>query len=237
MDFIMQSTLHVAIIMDGNGRWAQARGWPRVAGHRAGADAIRRVVEAAPGLGVRMLTLYAFSSDNWQRPPAEVATLMRLFREYLASETAKCVESGVRIRVIGRRDRLHPELQRAIRAAEAATEGCDVLDVRIAVDYSSRDAILAAAQAGAESRPAFCRTLGVPGRRPSRPHRRRAASQRLPAVGVRLRGALLHGPHVARFRQGRPGRRDLSSIPATAASDGSSGSRRPFAWGSGPVTR
>jgi undecaprenyl diphosphate synthase len=159
----MKSTFHIAIIMDGNGRWAEARGWPRVAGHRAGADAVRRVVEAAPGLGVRMLTLYAFSSDNWQRPPAEVTTLMRLFREYLASETARCIENGVRIRVIGRRDRLQPVLERAIRAAETATARCGVLDVRIAVDYSSRDAILTAAQdPGARSRHAFSRALDVP---------------------------------------------------------------------------
>jgi undecaprenyl diphosphate synthase len=159
-----QSSLHVAIIMDGNGRWATARGWPRVAGHRAGADAVRRVVEAAPGLAIRTLTLYAFSSDNWQRPPAEVATLMRLFREYLSSETARCVENGVRIRVIGRRDRLEPRLRKAIAAAEAATAGCARLDVQVAVDYSARDAILRAAQslgAGA-CRQAFSSLLGIP---------------------------------------------------------------------------
>ncbi len=98
--------MHVAIIMDGNGRWAEERGWPREAGHRSGADAVRRTVEAAPKMGVRTLTLYAFSSDNWKRPAREVATLMRLFRRYLTRETGRCVENGIRLSVIGRRDRL-----------------------------------------------------------------------------------------------------------------------------------
>src|SRR5262245_52792289 len=113
--------LHVAVIMDGNGRWANARGLPRVAGHREGAKAVRRVVEAAPGVGIGTLTLYAFSSDNWQRPPREVGALMRLFRGYLASETARLIENGVRLTVIGRRDRLPEVLARAIAGAEAAT--------------------------------------------------------------------------------------------------------------------
>ena len=101
-----QSALHVAIVMDGNGRWARALGKHRTAGHRAGAKAVRRVVEAAPSLGIGTLTLYAFSSDNWQRPPSEVSALMRLFEKYLRGETARCVAEGVRVRVIGRRDRL-----------------------------------------------------------------------------------------------------------------------------------
>jgi undecaprenyl diphosphate synthase len=137
--------LHVAIIMDGNGRWAQARGWPRTAGHRAGGEAVRRVVEAAPRLGIRILTLYAFSSDNWQRPAHEVATLLQLFRDYLRKQTAKCVEKGIRISVIGRRDRLPLALCSAIENTEAATASGNVLHLRIAVDYSSRDAILRAA--------------------------------------------------------------------------------------------
>jgi undecaprenyl diphosphate synthase len=141
--------LHVAIIMDGNGRWASARGLPRVAGHRRGAQAVRRAVEAAPSLGIRTLTLYAFSSDNWRRPPAEVSALMRLFLQYLRKEAAECAANGVRINVIGRRDRLPAEVRRAIEEAEAATAGGRRLDLRIAVDYSSRDAILrAAAQLG-----------------------------------------------------------------------------------------
>ncbi|MEK7404320.1 MAG: di-trans,poly-cis-decaprenylcistransferase [Acidobacteriota bacterium] len=137
--------LHLAIIMDGNGRWATARGLPRVAGHRAGALAVRRTVEAAPPLGIRTLTLYAFSSDNWQRPAGEVATLMRLFRDYLRKETAACLKHGVRLSVIGRRDRLAPALRQAVEQAETATAAGRKLHLRIAVDYSARDAILGAA--------------------------------------------------------------------------------------------
>ena len=142
--------LHVAIIMDGNGRWARARGWPRLAGHRAGALAVRRVVEAARRAGVGTLTLYAFSSDNWQRPAREVAALMRLFRQHLASETARCVANGVRLSVLGRRDRLPAELLESIRAAEAATAlpsgGRAAMHLRVAVDYSARDSMLRAAE-------------------------------------------------------------------------------------------
>ena len=127
--------------MDGNGRWATERGLPRAAGHRAGADAVRRTVEAAPGAGIDLLTLYAFSSDNWKRPRAEVETLMSLFERFLAAETARCVESGVSLNVIGRRDRLSPSLVRMVESSERTTERCDRLRLRIAIDYSSRDAI------------------------------------------------------------------------------------------------
>ncbi len=137
--------LHVAVIMDGNGRWAQARGLPRVAGHRRGATAVRRTVGAALKFGIRTLTLYAFSADNWRRPAVEVATLMRLFREYLRKEAAECARRGIRIMVIGRRDRLPADVVAAIEAAEQATRECRALNLRIAVDYSARDAILAAA--------------------------------------------------------------------------------------------
>jgi undecaprenyl diphosphate synthase len=139
------SDLHVAVIMDGNGRWAQARGRPRIFGHRAGAQAVRRTVEAARRMGIGTLTLYAFSSDNWQRPSREVTSLMRLFRAYLAGETARCVENDIRLQVIGRRDRLPSVLLRNIEAAESATARCRGLRLRVAVDYSGRDAILQAA--------------------------------------------------------------------------------------------
>ena len=136
-----QSAFHVAIIMDGNGRWATERGLSRTAGHRAGAESVRSVVETAPSAGIDLLTLYAFSSDNWKRPAAEVDTLMSLFRRFLAAETPRCAESGVRINVIGRRDRLSPALVRMIESSEAATASCDRLRLRLAIDYSSRDAI------------------------------------------------------------------------------------------------
>jgi undecaprenyl diphosphate synthase len=151
--------LHVAIIMDGNGRWAQARGKPRTAGHLAGATAVRRVIESAPSLGVRTLTLYAFSSDNWKRPRPEVAALMRLLERYLRTETASCVEQGVCLRVIGRRDRLPERVQRAIADAEHTTAAGTTLEVRLAIDYSSRDELLRAAAHTPHSRDEFARRL------------------------------------------------------------------------------
>ncbi|HEX9944198.1 MAG TPA: di-trans,poly-cis-decaprenylcistransferase [Thermoanaerobaculia bacterium] len=158
--------LHVAIIMDGNGRWAVSRGKPRTAGHVAGVETVRRVVEAAADLGVGTLTLFAFSSDNWRRPDAEVRALMRLFRSYLTAEAAKCAENGVRISVIGRRDRLSPGLVRVVEEAEARTAAADRFLLRIAVDYSARDAILRAASRlrGQEepSRETFARLLADP---------------------------------------------------------------------------
>jgi undecaprenyl diphosphate synthase len=162
-DFVPPSGLHVAVIMDGNGRWAMARGQPRLAGHRRGGKVVKTVVEAAPALGIGVLTLYAFSSDNWKRPTREVNGLMRLFRAYLASETARCVQHGVRLCVIGRRDRLAPPLLRAIEAAEDATRGGRTLLLRVAIDYSARDAIIAAASlgSGVASREEFAERLAL----------------------------------------------------------------------------
>jgi undecaprenyl diphosphate synthase len=142
---VLAAKLHVGIIMDGNGRWAKRRHLPRVRGHEAGVEAIRRVVEAAPDQNVGTLTLYAFSSDNWRRPPAEVSALMGLLRFYLAKEVDSLVRNGVRLRVIGRRDRLPDGIAAAIGEAEAATANGDTLNLRIAIDYSARDAILNAA--------------------------------------------------------------------------------------------
>ncbi|WZE83244.1 polyprenyl diphosphate synthase [Gaopeijia maritima] len=133
--------------MDGNGRWAQRRGLPRLAGHRAGARTVRRIVSAAPRHGIGVLTLYAFSSDNWRRPALEVRHLMSLLRTHLRSETRRCAEEGVRITVIGRRDRLDPALVREIEASEQATRDGGTLHLQLAVDYSAREAILRAAQA------------------------------------------------------------------------------------------
>jgi undecaprenyl diphosphate synthase len=147
----LQPKLHVGIIMDGNGRWATRRQLSRLRGHEAGVEAIRRVVEAAPDHGVGTLTLYAFSSDNWRRPKAEVAALMTLLRFYLANEVESLVRNGVRLTVIGRRDRLPNGIADAIGRAEAATAKGDVLNLRIAVDYSARDAILNAAAKAAST--------------------------------------------------------------------------------------
>jgi undecaprenyl diphosphate synthase len=137
--------LHVAIIMDGNGRWATRRGLPRVAGHRAGVAAARSVVEHAPDMGIRWLTLYAFSSDNWRRPADEVKSIFWLLRAFLRLETQRLKERGARLEVIGRRDRLPSRLLHEIVRAEYATAEGSGLHLRVAIDYSSRDAITRAA--------------------------------------------------------------------------------------------
>ena len=138
-------SLHVAIITDGNGRWATARGLPRSAGHRAGAEAARGAIEAAPRLGIHTLTLFALSSANWKRPVQEVNAILRLLHEYLLTETTHCLEEGVRLSVIGRRDRIPATLRQAIADAEAATARGKRLHLRLAIDYSAREAIYQAA--------------------------------------------------------------------------------------------
>jgi undecaprenyl diphosphate synthase len=168
----MQSNLdekvapHVAIIMDGNGRWAKARGLPRSHGHRAGVEAARRVVEAAPALGITALTLFAFSADNWHRPQAEVAALLALLEGYLRDELGQLVARGIRLTVIGRRSRLTHALLQSIIAAEVASAAGNRLDLRIAIDYSARDAITDAVTrwpfAHAPSRAVFGRLISAP---------------------------------------------------------------------------
>lgn len=138
-------SLHVAIISDGNGRWATSRGLPRSAGHRAGAQTARRIIAAAPSLGIHTLTLFALSSANWKRPPAEVHAILRLLHEYLLTETSTCIEEGVRLSIIGRRDRLPATLREAMADSEAATARGTRLHLRLAVDYSARESIFHAA--------------------------------------------------------------------------------------------
>jgi len=160
----MQSTsIHVAVIMDGNGRWALRRGLPRSAGHHAGVEAIRRLVEAAPGVGIGTLSLFAFCSDNWARPAEEVQILMGLFARFLRDEAGPLKAHDVRLSVIGRRDRLPSEVMSAISAAEALTGRGARLHLRVAVDYSSRDTILEAARLGRlddPTRESFASRLG-----------------------------------------------------------------------------
>jgi len=146
--------LHVAIIMDGNGRWATARGLPRTAGHHAGLKAARRIVEGAARAGIGTLTLYAFSADNWQRPRREVGALMALFRRALVTEGKRCLENGVRLTILGRRDRLPSSLVDAIRQVECATAHGRRMHLRVAIDYSARDAIVRAAARIASTAPA-----------------------------------------------------------------------------------
>jgi undecaprenyl diphosphate synthase len=149
--------------MDGNGRWALGRDLPRAAGHRAGVETVRRIVEAAPELGIGVLTLFAFSSDNWRRPSPEIDALMALLWIYLAKETPRCLENGIRMEIIGRRDRLDESLRRAIERTEAATAHGRRLRLRMAIDYSAREAILAAARETSPlSRESLSVALGPP---------------------------------------------------------------------------
>ncbi len=154
--------IHVGVIMDGNGRWAAARGLPRTSGHRAGVRAARQVVESATQAGVGTLTLYAFSADNWTRPTPEVRALMRLLGRSLIMEGKHCFANGVRLTVVGRRDRLPASLLRAIHEAETLTLHGRNLHLRVAIDYSARESIMRAATiAGAEpmNRERFARLL------------------------------------------------------------------------------
>jgi len=138
-------SLHVAIISDGNGRWALSRGLPRASGHRAGAEAARRIIQAAPALGINTLTLFALSSANWQRPAAEVNSILEILHQYLLTETSHCLQEGIRLSVIGRRDRLPAALREAIADSEKLTARGTRLHLRLAIDYSARQAIYHAA--------------------------------------------------------------------------------------------
>jgi undecaprenyl diphosphate synthase len=143
--------MHVAIIMDGNGRWATRRGLPRAVGHAEGAKSVRTAVETAAKEGIDTLTLYAFSAANWARPPAEIAALMRLFGQYLFTETRRCVEQSICLNVIGRRDRLSENLLRSIEQSERLSASCTGMHLRVAVDYSSQYSLTKAAEIAAKS--------------------------------------------------------------------------------------
>ena len=139
------SKFHVAIIMDGSGRWAETRSLPRSRGHHAGARAVSRVVKAAPLLGISTLTLYAFSFNNWGRPSGEVEALMDIFSSYLREKTDEWIGAGIRVAIIGSRQRLPQTLLKTVAATELATAGGNSLYLRIAIDYSGRESILSAA--------------------------------------------------------------------------------------------
>ena len=143
---LAKPAFHVAIIMDGNGRWATRQGLPLTAGHKAGGEALRRVCEAAPDLGVTTLTVFGFSTYNWARPRAEVAGLMRLFAQYMEREATYCLQRGARLSLIGRRDRLPKRLVAKMAEVEAMTAQGQALHLRIALDYSARDSIAEAAR-------------------------------------------------------------------------------------------
>ena len=234
--------MHVAIIMDGNGRWATRRGMPRTAGHRAGAKALTRIVEAAPQLGVKKLTVFAFSSDNWRRPAAEVDALMRLFSSYLSNEAERRARKGTRLSVIGRRDRLPPGLSDEISRVEAATADGDRLHLRVALDYSARDAISRILIAGSGRDPPSHDRIGrlisqsadddasAPDVDLLDSDRRRKAPFRFPALGMRLCRVGVSGRDVARLHacesrwrdRGFPPSRTSLRRPHAAARDGDS---------------
>lgn len=135
---------HVAIIMDGNGRWATNRGWPRLVGHRKGAERVKEIVRSAPDLGIKWLTIYAFSTENWKRSTEEVLGLMRIFARYIEREADRLAAEGVRMRFIGDRSRLDPKLQRLMAGIEARTAGFTRLNLTVAINYGGRDEILRA---------------------------------------------------------------------------------------------
>ena len=149
-DITGQTPAHVAIIMDGNGRWATARGWPRLVGHRRGAERVRSIVEAAPGLGIRYLTLYAFSTENWKRSTEEVIGLMTSFARYIQSEAQRLSAEGVRLRFIGGRERLDRKLQKLMAGIEERTKDNDRLHLTVAINYGGRDELARAARQLAE---------------------------------------------------------------------------------------
>ncbi|MBD3802910.1 MAG: di-trans,poly-cis-decaprenylcistransferase [Thioclava sp.] len=140
-----RAPLHVAIIMDGNGRWATQRGWPRLAGHRKGAEQIKKIVQAAPGLGIRYMTIYAFSTENWKRSTQEVLGLMKMFRLMIKREAAELSRQGVELRFIGDRTRLDPLLRETMDSIEARTRGNTKLTLAVAINYGGRDELRRAA--------------------------------------------------------------------------------------------
>jgi len=197
---------HVAIIMDGNRRWARARGASELEGHAAGVEAIRGLLRHAVRRGIAVLTLYAFSRENWARTDAEVAGLFALLEDAIRSETAELREQGVRVRLLGRVDELPPDTRRSIEAALAATADGHRLLLNIAFNYAGRtelvDAIRDIVRSGRRRRGALHRRAARPGSR--HPDRRRAASVQLPHLAVRLCRARERRHVVARVRAGRP---------------------------------
>ncbi len=151
MEAAVRPVNHLAIIMDGNGRWATNRGWARLVGHRKGAERVREIVKAAPDLGIKWLTLYAFSTENWKRSTEEVLGLMAIFARYIEREADRLAKAGVRMRFIGDRTRLDPKLQRLMAGIEARTAGLDRLNLTVAVNYGGRDEIVRAVRKMAEA--------------------------------------------------------------------------------------
>ena len=192
---------HVAIIMDGNGRWAAARGLPRVEGHRRGVEALRRTIRAASEIGISFITIFSFSAENWSRPANEVGELMGLLRRFIRNDLAELHRSGVRVRVIGERNDLDPDIGRLLVEAEELTKDNDGLTLVVAFNYGARQEITRAAQRIAEevaegslqarrhhdgNRRRLSRRAGYPRSRSHHPHQRRAAAVEFSALAVGL---------------------------------------------------
>jgi undecaprenyl diphosphate synthase len=202
---------HLAVIMDGNGRWAQARRLPRLAGHRAGTENLRRVLRACKDFGVKILTVYAFSTENWRRPAEEVSGLMTILDEYIVREMRALHEEGVQIRHLGRMDGVRPGLQEKIRQAIELTRNNTTLILNIAFNYGGRQEILDAVRAivadgvapGDVDEALFSRYLYTAASRsgPDHSDQRRGAHQQLPAVAGRLRRVVLNPCILARLRR------------------------------------
>ena len=216
---------HVAIIMDGNGRWAGERHLPRVEGHRAGVDAVRDVIETSARLGLEVLTLYAFSVENWKRPAAEVSTLMMLLKRYLGLELETLLRNNIRFNVIGRAEALAPDVRTELLDAERKTAKNTGMIFNIALNYGGRSEIVDAARRAIESgiKPedldedrfsSLLYTAGAAGPRSVDPHERRDARQQLPALADRLRRDLGHRHAVAGLPLPQPSRR-RAGLPET----------------------
>ena len=192
---------HVAIIMDGNGRWAAARGLPRGEGHRRGVEALRRTIRAASEIGIKFITIFSFSAENWSRPATEIGELMGLLRRFIRNDLAELHKSNVRVRVIGERVGLDPDIGRLLVEAEELTKNNDGLTLVVAFNYGARQEITRAAQRIAEDavagrlKPAditmeavrrFSRRARYPRSRSHHPHQRRAAAVEFPALAVGL---------------------------------------------------
>ena len=223
--------MHVAIIMDGNGRWAAARGLPRAEGHRRGVEALRRVVRAADELGILYLTIFSFSSENWSRPATEIGDLFGLLRRFIRNDLATLHRDGVRVRVIGERDGLEPDICALLNEAEELTRDNTKLTLVVAFNYGSRQEIARAAQrlarevAEGKRDPASidADALGQLSRRarhsrsrPDHPHQRRAAAVELPDVAGGLQRTRVRADPLAGFRPGRAGRARSPNTPARA---------------------
>ena len=203
---------HVAIILDGNGRWAKKRGLPRTAGHAYGAEAFRRIGNYCKAIGIEYLTVYAFSTENWRRPPEEVRTIMSIFDKYMKEALSIMERDRFKMRFFGERSGLSPELQRLMAAAEEKSTHYDGCQMNLCINYGGRDEILHAVRRYAEAYKAGTApeltedVFSNSGPRPHHPHERGAAAEQLPALAGRVLGAVLYRRALAGLYRARHGR-------------------------------